>query len=132
MKDIDLSEYIKKAKQSLEAAKHLLEAGYPDFSASRSYYAMFYSAEAVLLTKNLSFSKHKSVISAFGKEFIKTETFPSKLHRNISDAFDLRLAADYAHVDSVSKEKAEILIEQTKEFLKTIEAYLEKKDISQK
>lgn len=62
MKDKDISDLINKAKESLNAARHLLEGGYPDFSASRSYYAMFYSAEAMLITKNLSFSKHKTVI----------------------------------------------------------------------
>ena len=44
MKDADISDVIKKAKESLNAAKDLLESGYPDFSASRSYYAMFYTA----------------------------------------------------------------------------------------
>ena len=36
MKDADISDLIKKAKESLNAAKDLLESGYPDFSASRS------------------------------------------------------------------------------------------------
>lgn len=81
MKDKDISELIEKARQSLNAAKDLLKGGYLDFSASLSYYAMFYAAEAVLLKKNLSFSKHKAVVSAFGKEFIKTDVLPSDLHR---------------------------------------------------
>lgn len=33
MKDADISDLMKKAKQSLNAAKSLLESGYPDFSA---------------------------------------------------------------------------------------------------
>ncbi|CAD6493933.1 MAG: hypothetical protein CHKLHMKO_00588 [Candidatus Argoarchaeum ethanivorans] len=46
-KDKDISELIEKAKESLDAAKSLFEAGFYDFSAGRSYYAMFYTAEAV-------------------------------------------------------------------------------------
>lgn len=39
---------IEKAKEGLDAARSLLRDGYPDFSASRAYYAMFYVAEALL------------------------------------------------------------------------------------
>jgi len=88
MRDKDISDLIRKAKKSLEAAKYLLEAGYSEFSASRSYYTMFYTIEALLLTQNIAFSKHKAVISAFGKEFVKTSIIPSSLHRYISDAFN--------------------------------------------
>lgn len=70
---------VEKAKESLQAANSLFDGGFYDFSASRAYYAMFYCAEAVLLTKNLSFSKHSAVITAFGKEFIKTGIFPQKM-----------------------------------------------------
>lgn len=48
MKDNDIANLIKKARESLNAAKDLLKSGYPDFSAGRSYYAMFYAIEAVL------------------------------------------------------------------------------------
>lgn len=72
MKDAEITGLIKKAKASLEASKKLLQGGYSDFSASRSYYAMFYAVQALLLSKNLAFSKHSAVIAAFGKEFIKT------------------------------------------------------------
>ena len=126
MKDADISDLIKKAKESLNAAKDLLESGYPDFSASRSYYAMFYTAEAMLLTKNLYFSKHKAVISAIGKEFVKTGLIPSHLHRYITDAFDIRQVGDYGPVGSVEKEKARILVENTKEFIESVVGYLKR------
>ena len=42
---------------------------------------MFYCAQAMLLTKNLSFSSHKGVISAFGEHFVKTGVFPKEIGR---------------------------------------------------
>jgi uncharacterized protein (UPF0332 family) len=69
-----------KARRSLDAAKELFSKGYYDFAVSRAYYAMFYSAEAVLLTKDLKFKKHSAVISGFGKEFVKTGEFEEKYH----------------------------------------------------
>ena len=74
-------ELLEKARRSIFAAEVLLKEGLDDFSASRSYYAMFYTTEALLLSKNLSFSSHKAVITAFGKEFIKTKELPSNLYR---------------------------------------------------
>jgi uncharacterized protein (UPF0332 family) len=126
MKDKDITELIKKARLSLSAARELLKGGYPDFSASRAYYAMFYATEAVLLTRGLSFSSHKSVISNFGKEFIKPGLMPSNLHRYILDAFDIRHTGDYGPIASVSEEKAKMVIEQTEEFIEEIERYLTK------
>ena len=58
---------IKEATTSLDAARLLRKGGFYGFSASRAYYAMFYAAEAILLSKDLTFSKHAGVISAFGK-----------------------------------------------------------------
>lgn len=126
MKDAEITGLINKAKESLEASKQLLQSEYSDFSASRSYYAMFYAVQAVLLTRNLAFSKHSAVIAAFGKEFIKNGHLPAALHRYISEAFDIRHAGDYGPIGSVSKGIAMILIDQAREFIETIEEYLKK------
>jgi len=53
----EIDKLLRKAKRSLEAAKRLFDEGDYDFSVSRAYYSMFYCAEALLLTKNLSFYK---------------------------------------------------------------------------
>lgn len=83
------------AGQSLAAAEALAAGGIHRFAVSRCYYAMFYCAEALLLTKDLSFSKHSAVISAFGREFAKTGAFPTEFHRIIIDSRQLRERGDY-------------------------------------
>jgi len=122
--DKDISELIEKAKESLDAAKSLFDNGFYDFSVGRSYYAMFYTAEAVLLTKNLAFSKHSAVIAAFGKEFVKPAILPKKLREYMVSAFDMRQLGDYGAPGSVSEARAQSLIEETKEVIETIEGYL--------
>jgi len=121
----DILELLTKARESLKAAEMLFDGGFYDFSASRAYYAMFYTTEALLLSKSLSFSKHSAVIAAFGKEFIKTQIFPQKLRDYLVSAFDLRQLGDYGSPSSVSKDKAQTLIERAKEFLQAVEGYLE-------
>ena len=51
----EIKEFIDKAKRSLAAAQDMLEGGYCEFAVSRGYYAMFYAAEAILLSKELHF-----------------------------------------------------------------------------
>lgn len=43
--DLEITELLNKAKESLEAAELLQDEGCHDFSASRPYYAMFYVAQ---------------------------------------------------------------------------------------
>ena len=55
---------------------------------------MFYAVEALMLDRDLSFSKHSAVIAAFGKKFVKTGIFDSRFHRSFLNAFDLRNEGD--------------------------------------
>jgi len=83
-----------KAQRYLKSAKLLLEDGDYESSVSRSYYAMFYCAEAALLTKGLTFSSHKGVISVFGELFIKPGVFPREFGRELNKAFAKRQLGD--------------------------------------
>jgi len=113
-----------KAKRSQKAAARLLKDGDVDFAASRAYYAMFYIAEALLLTRGLSFSSHAMVIANFGKEFAKPGILNVKFHKYLIDAQDRRNVGDYSIRDSVSGEQAEEMLSWVKEFLQATEKYL--------
>ncbi len=56
---------------------------------------MFYVAEALLLTKGLTFSSHAAVISAFGQHFAKTGLVESRLHRYLIESAETRFESDY-------------------------------------
>jgi uncharacterized protein (UPF0332 family) len=100
-----------------QASKLLLSAGYAGFSASRTYYAMFYLAKAFLAGEGLSFSKHSAVISAFGHQFAKTGKVPAEFHRFLMEAQDLRFSGDYEEGDVVKAGEAQEQIEHAERFL---------------
>jgi uncharacterized protein (UPF0332 family) len=106
-----------KAEESLQAAKLLADNQLYDFSVSRSYYAMFYLAQIFLLSKDLSFSSHAAVISAFGREFVKTGTISNQFHRYLIDAAKARTDGDYSTEIRLSQEDANLQIQRTEEFL---------------
>jgi uncharacterized protein (UPF0332 family) len=80
----EVESLLEKAQESRDAAELLRQESYPDFAASRAYYALFYTAEALLLERGLAFSRHSAVIAAFGKEFAKTSTLSPRFHRFLS------------------------------------------------
>ena len=63
----EVEKLLSKARASQRAAILLQSQSYPDFAASRIYYAMFYAAQALLLDRGLSFSSHAAVMAAFGR-----------------------------------------------------------------
>ncbi len=101
MKEIDT--LIKRSKRYLESAGILLESGDYESSVSRTYYAMFYSVEALLLREGLSFSSHKGVISAFGERFVKTGVFPREMGQGAQSGIPKettgRLRVRFCHIE---------------------------------
>ncbi len=114
-----------KAHESLEAASLLVDQGYFDFAASRTYYAMYYTAEALLLVRGLSFSSHAAVIANFGKEYSKTGEMDRKFHKYLIAVQDLRSQGDYSYHPGVSQTKAREAISWAAEFIEVATAYLE-------
>ena len=113
------SDLLAQAQDSVNAATLLADAGYAGFSASRSYYAMFYIAEALLLGLDLSFSKHSAVIAAFGLHFSKTGLVPGEFQRYLTES--LRHLGDYGDRSSVTLERAQEQIRRADQFLRHAE-----------
>lgn len=120
----EINALLVKAKRSQKAAANLLDDGDIDFSASRSYYSLFYTAEALLLFRGLSFSSHSAVLANFGKEFAKTKDMDVKFHLYLIDAQDKRNIGDYSIARSVSEEEAREMLDWAKEFIEAAENYL--------
>jgi uncharacterized protein (UPF0332 family) len=114
---------IDKSERNIKVAERLIRDNELEIAVSRLYYAMFYCAEALLLSKNLSFSSHKAVIVNFGKEFVKTGIFDEKFHKVLQNAFEDRQEADYEFVE-FEKSEVEEYLNLAKEFLETAKKYL--------
>jgi uncharacterized protein (UPF0332 family) len=120
----EISELLERARLSQKAAANLLRDGFPGFAASRAYYSMFYAAQALLLSKDMSFSSHSAVIAAYGKEFAKTKLLNPEFHRLLLEAQDKRNIGDYGMIGGIDDTEAqEILGCWSKKFLKAAEKY---------
>lgn len=121
---VEQKELIKQAELSIQAARVLLKEGFPAYSASRSYYAMFYLAEAALLCKALVFSKHSAVHSSFGKELVKEGDIPPEYHKYLISGYVARHAADYGKMATIDRSHAELQILHAEQFYEFICDYL--------
>jgi len=122
----EITDFIAKAEKFISTAENALNNGDYDSCVSRCYYAMFFMAEAALLTKSLSASSHKGVISLFGEHFVKTEIFERNLGKALNDAYDKRLVGDYGVGFTVTEQQAKDLLQTARNFVQKLKNYLNK------
>lgn len=111
----EISALLDKAARSFASAERLLEGGDADFVVSRAYYGYFYVVEALLLSKDLTFSRHSQVISQYGLHFAKDEILA------------LRQTADYSTEPAPEPEKVRELISVGEDFLRDGREHLRRK-----
>lgn len=92
----DFEPLLGKADRFIQSASLLAAEGDFDSAASRLYYAMFFTASALLESLDLSFSSHRATISAFGQRVTKTGKLDPRFHKALLDAFSKRQLGDYA------------------------------------
>ncbi len=123
----EIQHFLNLADESHKAAKVMIDNGIARFSAAQSYYTIFYLAQAMLLTKGLTFSKHSAVVAAYGKEFAKTNLLDPKFHRYIIQAEKIRQTGHYGDEgENVTDEQAKESYQWAGEFMKAVKTYLSK------
>lgn len=125
------SDLLEKARRSLTVAENLLQEGHADFAASRTYYACFYTAEALLLSQDLEFSSHGQVLAQYGRHFSKTRLLDPEYHRLLATAFDLRNLADYQTEVPIRADVVLDLIQGGRSFIEAAALYLKELPKSQ-
>lgn len=116
---------LERGKRSLDAAKLLFEKGLYEDSVSRSYYAMFHAARALLLTKDIRPTSHAGVVSLFGLHFVKDGLIERDYARMISQGLDLREDGDYGVYTDVTKTRASEILSDAEKFFINIKEVLE-------
>jgi uncharacterized protein (UPF0332 family) len=118
---------LERAQQSLEAAQELSSGEYYDFAASRAYYAAFYAATALLLSEELTFSRHSGVVAGIHRSFVKTGRLGARHGKNLNWLFELRGIGDYGGQVHVAEQDAKQAVRAASEFLEAINVLLEKR-----
>ena len=123
---LDLSIYrFERAEEELNVAWELFDSGHMNASASRSYYAAFYTLLSVTELDGFESAKHSGVISRFKYDYLRTDILDRKLSKLIDNVFKLRKYADYESFYSVSADEAQKQIDSSAMIITTLRPYLE-------
>lgn len=95
-------------------------------AVNRIYYAIFYEVIALLLTKELSFSKHSCVRSLFNKKFIKPGIISEEYGDFYNRMYGFRQRGDYEDFVEFDYEKVKSWFDNTKDFIDSIEQVIRK------
>lgn len=120
------STYSQKAERTLTAARLLLDGGNAEGACNRAYYAMYYAAQAALLTAGIAepengYKSHHGLISAFGKHLVLSGQVDQALGRSINKVQHFRQLADYTG-ESFPLEDATWAVEQADAFVAAMRA----------
>ena len=115
-------DFLEKAKENLEAARLLFDAGLHNASANRAYYAAFHAAIAALYDASIKTDnkKHANVQAPFSGELIRRrKVYSGSLSPLLMDMQETRNKADYQPA-SISKKKAERPLNKAIQFVEAV------------
>jgi len=92
----EISKLLSLASEDLETAGILYNSQRYRSCISRAYYAMYYIAQALLLSAGIETSTHRGVIKLINLHFVKTGQISPNISKLLSDVYDLRQSGDYS------------------------------------
>jgi hypothetical protein len=125
-----VSGHMKKAQNNLESSQMLFDNTMYDGSVSSSYYAVFHAVSALLASKGMEFSKHKTVISKYNEEFINTGLISSISFRSLTALFRLRQDSEYDPIIFIGEDGAKEALKLARVAIQDIINYCHANNIS--
>ncbi len=115
---------MERSRGAFRSAETLLnEKEYGD-SISRSYYAMFHTAKALVLCEGKDAKTHKGLLSLFGQEFVKTGEVEKYVGNLIKELQEARVRSDYEYEFIPLEQDAQKALNDAKEFTQVLENYI--------
>jgi uncharacterized protein (UPF0332 family) len=108
---------LQRARETLEEARLLLNAGHVNACVNRVYYACFYAVSALLMTRNVSTSKHAHLRSLLHRDYVKPGHIPAEMGKQFDLLFDSRQEGDYADLVVFDAKDVEPWFERTEAFV---------------
>lgn len=112
---------LKKAQKYLQSAAVLIELEDFDSCASRSYFAMFYAAQAALLHVGNALPATQGIRSAFISRFVESGQFPSRAGKALNEAAEYQEVGDYSHDFAIGPEDAAYVLQEAEAFVNSID-----------
>ena len=117
---------IEQAHEAIEEAELSINHNKLKMAVNRIYYGMFYILSALALKYKFKTSKHQGLIGWFNKNFLKNKKIDRKYGTILKDAFNNRSEGDYGAFIRFVKTDVIKSFEEMKDFISTLEKYIDK------
>ena len=109
-----------RAHETLEEIPFLREKGYYGTATNRLYYACYYAATAMLISKCIEVKSHDGVRLNLGKHIVMEGHLSPELGRFYSRLFSKRSTGDYDDFINHTLETVDELLPQARKFIETL------------
>lgn len=116
--------YITKARDRYDDGLILKNMDRYESAANRLYYALFHTANAVLVLKDAVSSRHRGVKTLFDMHFIKTGIMDRKYSKLYNTVLEVREDSDYEDFYIIDKAEADSNFIQVKEFIDYADSFI--------
>lgn len=125
---VDVAQYkLEQAKDDLDTAKLLLDAGKYKAANNRAYYSCYHAIDSVLALEPKTFKRHKDTLAYFNKNYVHSGVFPREVGRKLSRLEVIQHKSDYDSFYIASREEAIEQIDVASEVVALIEKYMKEK-----
>ena len=115
---------VREAQEYLEEARSLLAEGMDlSFVMNSLYYAMLYSVNALLESRQVAIATQSVSVASFDKEFIETDIFERRFSDTLHKTFELRRSCACETPRDITKKDAEAFVPQVEAFLDAVDRY---------
>lgn len=110
---------LEQARETLEAAHLVADAGHWRTGVNRLYHACFYAAEARLASPTLR-ENAQGVRMLFNKHFVKTDWFRADLADFYNTLFEQRMKSDYEAFAEIAPDEVRAWLPQAESFVEAV------------
>lgn len=125
-KEIIVKSWFEKANAVLQDARLLFQNGRLSSCVNRLYYAVFYSASAVLVSQGKKYGKHSAVRSAVHRDFVNSGLLDKEYGRMYDILLSRREQSDYQPLTVFSSDEVEIFLAKATEIVDAFKRIIEK------
>ena len=120
----EIALYLKSAREALAVSQLNIENEFCTAAINRAYYAVFYAASALLVSRQIAHAKHSAVIAAFRQHFVKTGLLPVEMSEIYGHILEDRHESDYELLSNLTIEDARKDLQMAVYFVNTIKELL--------
>lgn len=117
---------LERAYQALEEARSTVKNGFLNLAANRLYYALYYAASALLISKGIPTKTHAGIMTQFHLHLVKTSIVSIDDGKLFRTMYNLRQESDYEDFIEVHAEDIDELMPKVVDLVEKLKNLIDK------